>query len=111
MDSVAKHLMRLLEDKDPEGEGRHIMFVASISECNELASSIGCFKHHGAMSKQDRDAQLKAWKKGTSPETECQETWIIATPGLITGYDYHRVDTVIFYKISYGLLNLVQGGG
>src|ERR1700720_3993213 len=40
-----------------------------------------------------------------------RETWIIATPGLITGYDYHRVEDVIFYEIGYGLLNLVQGGG
>jgi hypothetical protein len=111
LDSVAKVLIRMLEDDDPTAEGRHIMFVASISECNNLASSFGCFKHHGDMGKKDRDEQLAGWNKGIDPETGCQETWMVATPGLITGYDYHRVDTVIFYEIGYGLLNLVQGGG
>jgi superfamily II DNA helicase RecQ len=114
LDSVAKHLIRMLEDDNQHPEGRRIMFVASIGECNRLSKSFGCFKHHAEMSADDRHNHLDAWKKGVVVEpdhSERQETWIIATPGLITGYDYHRVEDVIFYEMGYGLLNLVQGGG
>jgi superfamily II DNA helicase RecQ len=104
----------MLEDDNQHPEGRRIMFVASIGECNRLLKSFGCFKHHAEMSADDRHNHLDAWKKGVVVEpdhSERQETWMIATPGLITGYDYHRVEDVIFYEIGYGLLNLVQGGG
>jgi hypothetical protein len=47
----------------------------------------------------------------TTGERERRETWIVATPGLITGYDYHWVEDVLFYEMGYGLFNLVQGGG
>jgi len=113
-DSVAGHLIRMLEDDNQHPEGRRIMFVSSIVECDRLASLFECFKHHGGMNQDDRHNHLEGWKKGlvvASDGSQRRETWIVATPGLITGYDYHRVEDVIFYEIGYGLLNLVQGGG
>jgi hypothetical protein len=90
------------------------MFVASIGVCDSLAKQFGCFKHHGDMNKDDKHNHLEGWKSGMMVEADGRqrrETWIVATPGLITGYDYHRVEDVIFYEMGYGLLNLVQGGG
>jgi len=114
LDSVAKELIRILEKDNQHEEGRRILFVPSIAECDNLAESFGCFKHHGDMHKDDREKQLEGWKTGRITDMEDvtrRETWIVATPGLITGYDYHRIEDVIFYGIGYGLLNLVQGGG
>ena len=114
IESVVKQLIRMLEDNNQHPDGRRIMFVASIPECDNLAKSFNCYKHHGGMSDEEKKDNMAGWKSGliqNMDRTVRRETWIVATPGLITGYDYHRVEDVLFYEMGYGLLNLVQGGG
>ena len=36
---------------------------------------------------------------------------MIAILGFLQGIDYPYIDTIIFYKMLYGLLNIVQGSG
>lgn len=113
-DSVLEKMVRMLEVRFSDPEARRIIFTASKEDCNSTAERLGCFKHHSGMSRDDREKQLEAWKEGVMTSAEGshrKETWIAATPGLITGYDYHRVDGVIFFEMGYGLLNVVQGGG
>jgi superfamily II DNA helicase RecQ len=104
LESVIKHLVHMLENDSKHKDAHCIIFVACKALCDELADMLGCFKHN----------HLEGWKSGVMvgfDTTSWRETWIIATPGLILGYDYHLVVDVIFYEIGYGLLNLVQGGG
>jgi len=112
--SVLQETMHLLEQRCTDPEARRIIFTSSVSECNDLAHNLGCFKHHAKMNADDKASSLEDWKKGLITNRDGsirKETWIVATPGLITGYDYHCIDNVIFLEMGYGLLNLVQGGG
>lgn len=112
--SVLEQTVRMLEEKYTDPEARRIIFTHSIEDCNSLAEMLNCFKHHSEMSVSDRGTNLELWKDGvleSNDGSRRKETWIVATPGLITGYDYHRVDNIVFFEKGYGLLNVVQGGG
>jgi len=99
----------MLEDNNQHADGTSDHVVASIPECDNLAKSFNCYKHHGGMSDEEKKNNMAGWKSGliqNMDRTVRRETWIVATPGLITGYDYHRVEDILFYEMGYGLLNL-----
>lgn len=111
IDSFVERLTRLVEARVPDPEGRRVIFTSSISACDRLQEGLKCFKHHSGMSRGAREDNLKAWRAGQCKDAARKETWIVATPGLITGYDYHRIDHVIFFELGYGIVSTVQGGG
>lgn len=112
--SVLSKLIDKLNILNTAPDGRRIIFVTSVAECDTLSRLLGCFRHHSTMDNDSRQNNLEGWKSGamiTNSGGSYPMTWIVATPGLITGYDYPSVDTVIFWERGYGFFNVVQGAG
>lgn len=73
IESVAEHLIRMLEEVNQVAEGRRILFVASKASCDTLAKQFGCFKHHSGMSKDDKHNHLEGQKSGKVMESNGRE--------------------------------------
>jgi hypothetical protein len=93
----------MTEIMGPDRKG--IFFCSTIDEADMLGAKFtgNCVLHSKLPFSLKAENEAR-WKSGHSQ-------WIEATTGMICGIDDSNVGVIIFVGISYGLLNLYQGGG
>lgn len=102
--AVAYQIGLLLVQKTFKPDSRGIIFCTSIADCQTIAASLketGTIYYSGY---EENQKNMKNWLSG-------KHVVMVATSAIIAGLDYGYVDFIIFAKVPYGMIDMVQGAG
>lgn len=102
-DAVARSA-HVISARKKARDGRGLIFVTSVAECDRLADALGILKCHGGMDAEERKKSVARWREMVS----VGDSWMVATGTLSHGIDIANVDWIIMSGVFFCLIDAVQ---